>query len=192
LASVGVDRRVSASSTLYVQAQVGYSSGAESLRTGASLIAPSAAFTDASSPNPVKQSSASLGWNFVRPRTTLSLFSSYIVQRYQHEGSLDQNNLSIQAHLVYRLQPTLYTTLTLRRDAPRYRNLGADVAQTTIAAAITKSFARTGVSLRYERTHRGGSAAGNDVIGVYEESRVGLYVSYELLTRLNANASGGR
>ena len=183
LVSAGLDRRISASSTVYLQLQSGYSSSAESVRGAAGLFAPSSLSAGASSPNPYKQESASIGWNFNRPRTEVSVFSSLTRQRYQNEAALNQNSVSLQALVLYRLRPSVAATLSVRRETEKYRSLGADVTQTTLIAGLTKTFNRVGLSVRFERFDRGGADNGNNIVAVYDENRVGLYVTYDLLGR---------
>ena len=183
LVSAGLDRRISASSTVYLQLQSGYSSSAESVRGAAALIAPSSLSAGASSPNPYKQESASIGWNFNRPRTEVSLFSSLTRQRYQNQADLNQNNISVQAQVLYRLRPSVAAVVSVRRETEKYRTLGADVTQTTLIAGLTKTFTRVGLTVRFERFDRGGTNNGNNIVAVYDENRVGLYVTYDLLGR---------
>jgi hypothetical protein len=181
LLSLGLARRISPSSTIYLQGQVGYAASAESIRTAAGLTAPSAAFASASSPNPLKQETVSFGWDFERRRTTVSLFSAVTRQRYQRQAALNQNNVSLQLLLLRRLSPTLSATLTLQRQTQKYSTLDVSVAQNALIAGLSKTFTRVGLSLRYQRFHRGGSSSSSGVVAVYDENRVGLYLTYDLL-----------
>jgi hypothetical protein len=181
LMSLGLERRISLSSTIRLQGQVGYSADTESIRTAAGLTTPGVAFADASTPSPIKQETGSLGWEFARPRTTVSIFSAITRQRYARQASLDQRNLLLELLVTRRLGPTMTAMLSAQRLTRRYSNLGADVTQTALIAGLSKTFTRMGLSLRYQKFHRGGSSSNSAMVGVYDENRVGLYVTYDLL-----------
>jgi len=179
LLSLGLERHVSPSSSIRVQGQVGYSADTESIRTAAGLTTPGVAFAAASSPSPIKQETGSVGWDFLRPRTTVSLFGAFTRQRYERQASLDQKNLSLELLATRRLGPTMTATFSAQWLSRKFSNLDADVTQTALIAGISKTFARVGLSLRYQYFRRGGSNAA--LVGEYDENRLGLYVTYDLL-----------
>ena len=181
LLSLGLQRRISPSSTIYLQGQVGFSSDTESIRTAAGLGAPGVAFAAASTPSPIKQETASLGWDFQRPRTSVSLFGAATRQRYERQAVLDQNNLTLQLLLVRRLGPTLSAMASVQRQTQRYGTVGADVNQTALIVGFSKTFTWLGVSLRYQKFRRSGSSSGDNFVATYDENRVGIYVTYDVL-----------
>jgi hypothetical protein len=181
LVSLGLDRRISAFSTVYLLARVGYATDVESIRTAAGLTTPSVAFAGASSPNPQKQESVSLGWNLERARTTVALFGSLARQKYQGQSVLDHDNVLLQLLLLRRLSPTVSAVLSLQHQTNRYTRVDADTTQTDLSAGISKTFYRLGLSLRYENFRRGGSSSSSTVVTVYHENRIGLYLTYDLL-----------
>jgi hypothetical protein len=181
LMSVGLDRRISSSATIYLRARVGYSTEADSIRTAEGLTAPSAAFAGASTPTPLKQENISAGWDFERWRTTVTMFSSLSRQKYQSQSRLDHDNLLLQVLLLRRLGPTISGMLSIQHQTNRYTSVDVDTTQTGLTTGISKSFTRLGLSLRYEIFRRHGSGSSGAEVAVYHENRIGLYVTYDLL-----------
>jgi hypothetical protein len=181
LVSLGLDRRISSFSTIYLLARVGYATDVESIRTSAGLTTPSVAFAAASSPNPQRQESVSLGWNLERARTTVSLFGSLARQKYRNQSVLDHDNVLLQLLLLRRLSPTVSAILSVQHQTNRYTRADTDTTQTDLSTGISKTFYRLGLSLRYDHFHRGGSSSGGAPIVVYHENRFGLYLTYDLL-----------
>ncbi|MGH8210388.1 MAG: hypothetical protein ACREU6_12520, partial [Steroidobacteraceae bacterium] len=182
LLTLQLDRRISYASTVYVRAQSEFSTAAESLRPGIGTVAAIGAFAYAAAAAPFKQRTAELGWFFEKGRTTFSLLASLEQQRYEEQSTtLNNNGTFLEAALGRQLTPTVSAGLSIRRGSQRYQNLDADLVETTLGASLEKRFNRLGLSLRYNWHHRTTSGTSSPLLGDYDENRIGVYASYDLL-----------
>lgn len=192
-----LSHQLSAFSSVYLNGQSGYSTLGQSM--GANLGAPAGASVLAgmlpgtSSAAPFKNDLASVGWNFERARTGISLTASMGRQHYEalppgyasvqtstNFSRLTNKNYS--ATLSRQLRPSLSLTLSGFLSDRRVDNLDASTRETMFDLSLAKRFSRTGIKfyIRRIRQTASGAYSGLDA-GTFAANMVGLAVTYDLV-----------
>ncbi len=189
LVALDLSRRVSASSTLSVHAHDQYLTYGEAIRsqlgapTGASLAAP--AFAGSTTAAPLKDRLVSLGWNFRRGRTSLSIAGSVEQQLYAQSTLFDSHIDTISAGVQRQLRPTVSLSLQAYQNRETYRSLEGKLTATVVNLSLTKQFRKVGLSIFAQRTHQISSSPEAASLGLgvgsYDEDRVGLNITYDLV-----------
>jgi hypothetical protein len=192
LLALQINRRVSPSSSLFVRAQSGYSTVGTSIQSNLSLPTPfggTSAFgprgVATSAAAPFKERNATVGWNFQRARTTFSLSGTYDEQIYAQQTLYNENDKRISLLLQRQLRPTVSAALNAYQRFANYDNLGSSLHATAVNLSLSKQFSRTSFSMYVQRTHQSasGSTFGSPFAATYDEDRVGLNVTYDLVGR---------
>jgi hypothetical protein len=218
LLSLDLTRQISASNSLAVHGEYGYTTFGSSTR--ANLAAPMSAqlLTGAmpafATAAPFKDHLITAGWNFARARTTFSLFGSYDRQVYAggsilpivptdeserifpreiYGPSLFNNQVEgLVAALTRSLRPTLSLGLQASRNWDQFASLGdAKVVLTIVNLSLTKKFRKLGITAYVQRAQQGYSGAAAPlgfVTAAYTENRVGIQFTYDLLGNRAAGA----
>ncbi len=189
--ALDLSRRLTPSQTLTVYAHDEYVTYGEAIRSdlGApvSMALLSPAFPGATTAAPLKDRIAGLGWNYFHGRTALSLSGSIEQQLYVQQVLLNSHLATVSASVQRQLRPTVWLSLQGSRYRETYGNLDGESTVTIVNLSLTKQFRRLGVSLFAQRTHQIStspiSGALGFVTGSYDEDRVGLNVTYDLLGR---------
>lgn len=196
LVTLDLSRRLSPSSTVMLHAHDEYLTYGEAIRSslGAPIIAALAtpAFPGATTAAPIKDRLASLGWSFQRGRTTLSVSGSVEQQLYVQQALFDSHIDNLAAGIQRQLRPTVSLSLQAYQYRETYSNLEGKLTTTVVNLSLTKQFRRVGLSIFAQRTHQISSSLEATSLGLgvgsYDEDRVGLNVTYDLVGR---RLSGG-
>ena len=211
LLNLDLTRQISASSSLAVHGEYGYTTFGSATR--ANLAAPISAqmltgvvpaFATAA---PFKDHTINAGWNFARARTAFSLFGSYDRQTYAGSSLLplasstetgpifpreiygpslfDNQTEGLIAALTRKLRPTLSLGLEAFREWSQYASLDdGKVVLTVVNLSLTKRFRKLDVSGYFQRVQQGYSGAAEPLgfaTAAYTENRVGIQFTYDIL-----------
>ena len=198
LYDVEIRRELTPFSNVFLTGQQSYSANGASmggagaqltLQTGGSL-SPGLAIAQ-----PAKRRSGSLGWNFNRARTRLSLVGTIREQVYEQTAGVRNYNHrdeSLYATLGRQLRPTVSVQLRAQGDVERYTELHARTAWESVRFTISKHFTRLAIAFFAERRHQSGSAGvSNFLPASYNDDRVGIYFTYDLFGARATDSSLG-
>lgn len=187
LYAIELTRRVSPYSEVYLHAQSAFTAqGASasspqslsSLQTGSLL---NASFAVA---QPYNVRSGSLGWNFRRARTRLSLHGSISQTLFDQAGvSKQYNYLQESAGLTLgrQVRPTVTAQLRAQIYKENYTNLQAATRRVLVELSVSKHFARAAVSFYVQRIQQSGSTGNSSFLaGNFNDNRIGIYFTYDL------------
>ncbi len=196
LYQVSLSRQISPFSTVFLNASQAYSTNGTSLgSTNAQIglqvgagVSPELAVAQ-----PFLQRSGSLGWEFHRARTTLSLAGTVDQTIFTQSGLgtggsyLDEGGV---LSLGRQLRPTLSVQLYARGSVDRYSQLHAHTQRESVALSVSKRFFRLSVSFYAERMQQSGAPGRSGYfVGSYSDDRVGLYFTYSLVGAQGAGAA---
>ncbi len=189
LYQVSLSRQISPFSTVFVNASQAYSTNGTSLgSTNAQIglqvgagVSPELAVAQ-----PFLQRSGSLGWEFNRARTTLSLAGTVDQAIFTQQTGLGTGGNYIDEGAVLslgrQLRPTLSVQLNARGSIDRYSQLHAHTQREDVALSVSKRFFRLSVSFYVERMQQSGAPGRSGyLVGSYSDDRVGLYFTYSLV-----------
>lgn len=199
LVALDLSRLISPSSTLTLHAHDEYLTYGEAIRSNLGApIAPSLmspAFPGATTAAPLKERLVGLGWNFQRGRTALSVSGSIEQQLYVEQTLFDSHIDTVSAGLQRQLRPTVSLSLRGYQNRETYGNLDGKLTVTVVNLTLTKQFRRVGLSVFAQRTHQISSSPAAAFLGVgvgsYDEDRVGVNVTYDLLGRRSSGSIQG-
>lgn len=189
--ALDLSRKLTPSQTLSLDAHDRYMTYGEALRSDlgapmtAALLTPG--FLGATTAAPLKDHLARLGWNYLRGRTAFSLSGSIEQELYVQQTLYDGHIAAVSASAQRQVRPTLWLNLQASRYRETYDNVVGNVTSTIVNLSLTKQFRKIGFSLFVQRTHQISTAPGADIIGLgggsYDEDRIGLNVTYDLIGR---------
>jgi hypothetical protein len=197
--SMQLDRRISYVSTVYLRASNGYSNTGQSLQdnfgsTPSEVSGPTGESLAAATQNPFKESTAALGYQFERNRTTFSLTASAIAQRYEGVRAYSQNQYVLAWNLERRVTPTMSANVSAQVTRVHFESADAGFTDAMASAGVTKHFRRSRLIIRYDRYQRIGNGAlpvvaetptpgpaGEPSSPSYNDNRIGVYLSYDVL-----------
>jgi len=138
LARLSVSRELSAASTIGLSAGHNYSDGAGSFLQiqgvgGATLYTQSVVESNA----PFSSDYATLGWNFLYARTSLSINASYYQDRYATASELNNDLATIQARFARQISPVLELGLTEYVTRQSFASGGANATETNTGLQLT-------------------------------------------------------
>jgi|GEM_PF-6348430 len=196
LLDADVSRRVSAYSTLNLHARYGYTTIGGAVRSD--FNAPTAMpvligmVPAVATPGPYKDRLVSLGWGFNRLRTSLSLQVASERERYVERPGLivhlyDSNLTTVTGTASRQLRPTVFVSLQAYRTYGHYVSLDSKLTDTVVNVSLSKQFRRLALSFYAQRTRQVSSAYTPATVGLatgtYDEDRVGVEVSYDVMGR---------
>jgi hypothetical protein len=193
-----LSRRISPSSYVYVRAHDGFTTIGGVIRSGfgASVSTETniGAVPRTATPAPLEYRLGTLGWTFNGQRTSLSLVGSLTRQLYLRQATFDSTIKTITGTAQRRLQPTVSLRLQAYRSDTRYGTIDAAVIDTVFNLSLLKQFRKVGMSVFAQRTHRASSSAGAAAsLGLltrpFDENRIGLNVSYDLVGKRYSGAA---
>jgi len=193
-----LSRRVSPSSSVYLRAHDGFTTIGGLIRSGfgtsVSTETNIGAVPRTARPEPLQHRLGTLGWTFNGDRTSLSVVGSYARQLYLQQATFNSTVKTITGTAQRRLRPTLALRLQAYRTDTRYSNIDATVTNTVVNVSLLKQFRKVGMSVFAQRTHQGsGFSAAAASLGLltrsYDENRIGLNFSYDLLGQRSAGAA---
>ena len=192
-----IRRTLSPDSTVFVSAQQAYSTNGSSmgdlsqrnaLQSGGS-VAPGLAISQ-----PYNLRSGSLGWIFARARTNFSLIGTIRQSVFSQSGvrRLDHRDEGVIATIGRKLRPTLTIDLRGEGNFEHYSSVHARTQWYSVRLSLAKHFRRLAVLLYAERRHQSGApGVSNFLSATYDDNRVGLYVTYDLVGTRGMGASRG-
>jgi hypothetical protein len=188
--SLELSRRISPSSSVYVRAHDGFTTIGGLIRSGfgASVSTETniGAVPRTATPAPLEHRLGTLGWTFNGNRTSLSLVGSLERQLYVEQPTFNSTVKTITGTAQRLLRPNLSLRLQAYRTDTRYGNIDATVVNTVFNVSLLKQFRKVGISMFAQRTHQdstfpGAAASLGLLTRSYDEDRIGLNVSYDLL-----------
>ncbi len=187
LYAVELTRRVSPYSEVYLHAQSAFTAQGASANSPQSLTAlQTGSFLNASyaTAQPYNVRSGSLGWNFRRARTRLSLYGSASQTLFNQSGASTQYNYLEEAAgltLGRQVRPTVNAQFRAGFYRDDYSNLHASTRRVLLQLSVSKHFMRTAISFYVQRIQQSGSTGISTFsTGSYADDRVGIYVTYDL------------
>jgi hypothetical protein len=202
LAVVQFNREISLFSTLFLTGETGYStlgnsllspsSGAGTAAAGQILGTGIGANTNTVTPAPFKNTAGTLGWNYHRLRTTITLLGTASEQHYVSGSNFDQTSETISASLRRQLGPTLFVQIQGIETFGHFGVIGADNRTTTGHLSLSKEF-RHAILTGYAQWRKQRSTNGNSGIEVasYTDERVGIELTYDLVGHKGLQNSAG-
>jgi hypothetical protein len=164
LFNLSIIRDLTTSSTLQLELGTQLTDSSDALRSsvgGSQVTATSDSY---------ENTTALLGWNFSRNRTTLNLSASWEEDVYETQSLLDRTMFIYNAQLSRRTTPTLTLGLTASLVDEAFDNSDLNTDTLQVGATADWQFARTlGLRLLIERHDRDGSDGSN-----YTENRIFL------------------
>jgi len=176
LARVDIDRRISASSSVFIGGRMQFSSSADALRMdrGSTGSRPDSEAPLAAS-DPFRQREVIGGWRTERSRTSLTLSASRSEERYEKSTQLDRDVTQLQVELGRHIAPTLWLRTEARYQKEEFVNVDAAAKELTLSAELRKSLGRkVSLSLRYEYNDH----SGNGGAAEYKENLIMLYFDF--------------
>lgn len=193
-----LSRRISPSSSVSVSAHDGFTTLGGVIRSGfgASVSTETnvGAVPRTATPSPLEFRLGSLGWTFNRESTSLSLVGGVARQLYLQQATFDSTVKTITGTVQRRLGASTAVRLQAYRSDTRYGNIDAAVIDTVVNVSFFKHFRRMGMSVFAQRSHQASSFSGTDaslalLTRSYDENRVGLNVSYDLIGQRSAGTA---
>jgi hypothetical protein len=185
-----LSRRISPSSSVYLRAHDGFTTIGGVIRSGFGTSVTTGTNIGAAprtvTPAPLEYRLGTFGWAFNGERTSLSLVGSLARQLYLQQTTFDNTAKTITGTAQRRLRPTMSLRLQAYRSDTRYGNIDAAVIDTVFNLSLLKQFRKVGLYVFAQRTHQASSSAGAAAsLGLltrsYDENRIGLSVSYDLI-----------
>ena len=195
---VELSRRISPSSSVYMRAHDGFTTIGGLIRSGfgtsVSTETNIGAVPRTASPAPLEHRLATLAWTFNGHRTSLSLVGSFARQIYLQHTSFDSTVKTVTGTAQRRLRPTVLLRLQAYRTDTRYGSLDATVSNTVFNVSLLKQFRKVGMSVFAQRTQQSSAFSATAAsLGLltrsYDENRIGLNVSYDLLGQRSAGTA---
>ena len=183
LLKLELDRVVAPSVTVYLRAQTEFSTAADALRTETPSPLLLGAIAATASPEPYQDHSLGLGTSFNYARTKLSLLGTVDRVGYRQNTTFDVRNTNLVATLQRSLSPTVSAGLNVERTYQHFLNIAADLAETTVDASVTKKLRRLGLTAYFQRRHHTASGSQTSLVTNFDESRVGVNVTYDVIGR---------
>jgi hypothetical protein len=193
-----LSRRISTSSSVYVRAHDGFTTIGGVLRAGfGASVSTGTSMGSAPwtvTPEPLEYRLGTLGWTFNGERTSLSLVGRLTQQRYLRQTTFDNTAKTITGTVQRRLRPTMSLLLQAYRSDTRFGNIGTAVTDTVFNLSLLKRFGKVGLYVFAQRTHQASPFAGAAAsLGLltrsYDENRIGLNVSYDLIGQRSSGAA---
>lgn len=173
-ASLTVQRRMTAASTLRFEAGRQFTDSGESLRNAVVGSSVGGVNVTASS-DPFQNTSAGLSWTFARHRTGLTLGASWEEDRYERQTQFDRNRITYAASFTRRLSQVLDLTLSASLDDENFNSAGLDSEEMFLRADLSWQLGRRfGLALSVDRSDRSTSSG----LGEFTENRVFLMLTY--------------
>lgn len=187
LYSLEITRRISPYTAVFISGRSGYST------VGGSLTSPQARIGLESGgslgptyavPQPYEERIGTLGWNFRRARTRLSLAGTIGQVRFNATGgNINLNYVEDGGVLTLgrQLRPTVAVQLRVQFNEERFRALGATRRWDAVVLSFSKHFARTMIAIYAERLDQNSSPGASAFLATsFHDDRVGFYVTYDL------------
>jgi hypothetical protein len=176
LARLEISRKISASSSLSLSFGHEYSDVTQAFQIaqtlgGANLNTQSVVQTG----SPFTTIYETVGWNFQRSRTTISLSASHFKDDYQQSNGLDDTRLQLNANLARQLSPTITVSLNegfLKQD---FQTAFGDAKEFDTDARLTWRLGRR-VSLFFDYTRS--QRTSENALTEYTENRFWVSIGY--------------
>ena len=194
--SVQLSRSISPSSTVYVSGQSEYSSFGGAMQSptaqlgvqGGGLQSGPGLITS----QPFKSRIGTLGWNFHRARTSLSLNGSYQQDLYDLQPQDDSRDESVNLTLSRQIRRTVSIQLSGHGSYDDYTQLNARTHRYDVTLTLMKQMARASFAIYVLRTQQNGSpGASGFAAASYHDDMVGMYFTYDVFGQRNSGGGTG-
>ena len=194
--SVQLSRNISPFSTVYIGDQSFYSSFGGAMQSPTAQLSLQAGGAQSSpgliTSQPFKERVGSVGWNFQRARTSLSLSGSYQQDLYDLQPQNDSRGETVNFTITRQLRRTVSLQLSGYGSYEDYTELDARTHQYNVSLTLTKKLARASFAIYVLRTQQNGSAGASSFAAAsYHDDMVGVYFTYDLLGQRNTGGGIG-
>jgi hypothetical protein len=175
LIRVNIDRRISASSSLFLSGTTQFTSSADSLHLDRTTVSRTDSEVPLLASDPFRQREARAGWRMNRSRTSLTVSGSYSEERYEVSTPLNRDLTGVEVQLGRHIAPTLWLRTEASYQKEKFINLGSDSTDLVLSVELNKGLGRrVSGSIRYEYNNR----SGNGGVADYRENRISLYLDF--------------